>query len=389
MERDKAFLGLIGAVFLMMIGVGMIVALLPQRVIELDGHSRFVGYLASAFALSYVVLQVPIGSLADRFGFKPFLVGGYGVCFIAGLLFYFSDHSSMLFWGRLLQGVGEAPVWALAPALLALRFPRSKGKVMGIYNATIHLGLTAGPLAGIILAQVWQGREAFLLYAALCLLGAVVLGIALPGTKPATVSAGEKWTLSRLGALLRQGGVAGTLAGIALYGAGYGIFLTNIPAYLLEAKDASAIMVGIFFALFYLAVSVAQVVTGPLTDRLGSRVFMAGGVGLAALGLGASPFCDLEWLLLLLSIGSLGMGVFCIASMTFLQGAVPDALKGTIGGAYYLFWGLGMFVGPPLFTMMAQGQGYFWAMQAYVGLLGLGALGIVAVVKRKEYTHIS
>jgi len=377
MERDKTFLGLIGAVFLMMIGVGMIVALLPQRVIELDGHSRFVGYLASAFALSYVVLQVPIGSLADRVGFKPFLVGGYGVCFAAGLLFYFSDHSSMLFWGRLLQGVGEAPVWALAPALLALRFPSSKGKVMGIYNATIHLGLTVGPLVGIAVAKSWQGREAFLLYATLCLLGAVILCVALPGPKPAAAgAASETWTLSRLGALFQQGGVAGTLPGIALYGAGYGIFLTNIPAYLLEVKAASATMVGIFFALFYLAVSLAQVITGPLTDRLGSRIFMVGGLGLAAMGLSASPFCDMGWLLFVLSIGSLGLGVFCIASMTFLQDAVPDALKGTTGGAYYLFWGLGMFVGPPIFAMMAQDQGYFWAMQVYAGLLGLGALGI-------------
>ncbi len=289
----------------------------------------------------------------------------------------------MLFWGRLLQGVGEAPVWALAPALLTLRFPSRKGKVMGIYNATIHLGLMTGSAGGIVVAKIWQKGEPFLLYATLCLLGAVVLGIALPGTKPAAVSERETWTLARLGALLRQGGVAGTLAGIALYGAGYGIFLTNIPAYLLEVKTASATMVGIFFALFYLAVSVAQVVTGPLTDRLGSRIFMAGGLGLAALGMSASPFCDLEGLLLVLSIGSLGLGVFCIASMTFLQGAVPDALKGTTGGAYYLFWGLGMFVGPPLFTMMAQGQGYFWAMQAYAGLLGLGALGIVAMIKRK------
>ncbi|MBP2666921.1 MAG: hypothetical protein H6Q76_1901 [Firmicutes bacterium] len=58
------------------------------------------------------------------------------------------------------------------------------------------------------------------------------------------------------------------------------------------------------------------------------------------------------------------------ASMTFLQDAVPDALKGATGGAYYLFWGLGMFVGPPLFAMMAQDQGYFRAMQVYAGLLG-------------------
>lgn len=50
MERDKTFWGLIGAVFLMMIGVGMIVALLPQRVIELDGHSRVSG-LSVCFVL--------------------------------------------------------------------------------------------------------------------------------------------------------------------------------------------------------------------------------------------------------------------------------------------------------------------------------------------------
>lgn len=383
MERDKIFLGLIGAVFLMMIGVGMIVALLPQRVIELDGHSRSVGFLASAFALSYVVLQVPIGSMADRFGFKPFLVGGYGICFTAGLLFYFSDHSSALFLGRLLQGVGEAPIWALAPALLALRFPNHKGKVMGIYNATIHFGLTAGPLAGIVLAKIWQGREAFLLYAFLCLMGAVILWSVLPGTKILAKSQSEGWTHARLGALVRQNGVTAALAGIALYGAGYGIFLTNIPAYLLQVKAASATTVGIFFALFYLAVSLAQVVTGPLTDRLGSRIFMVGGLGLAALGFSASPFFELSWLLCVLTFGSLGLGVFCIASMSFLQTSVPDALKGATGGAYYLFWGLGMFAGPPLFAFVTQFQGYLWAMLGYAGLLGAGAGVIWTSLKQK------
>ncbi|MHC1762093.1 MAG: MFS transporter [Negativicutes bacterium] len=384
MERDKTFLGLISAVFLMMIGVGMIVALLPQRVIELDGHSRSVGYLASAFALSYVVLQAPIGSLADRFGFKPFLVSGYAICFAAGLFFYFSNHSSTLFFGRLLQGVGEAPVWALAPALLALRFPHRKGRVMGIYNATIHLGLTAGPLAGIALAKIWQGREAFLLYAFFCLLGVVILWGVLPGSKMAAESQSERWTLARLGVLVKQHGVAAALAGIALYGAGYGIFLTNIPAYLLQVKAVSATTVGLFFALFYLAVSLAQVVTGPLTDRLGCRIFMVGGLGLAALGFSASPFCELSWLLCVLTIGSLGLGVFCIASMTFLQNCVPDALKGTTGGTYYLFWGLGMFAGPPLFTAVVQDQGYLGAMLGYACLLGAGAVALWASLNLKQ-----
>ena len=36
--KDKTLLGLNLSAFLMMIGVGMIVALLPQRIIELDGN---------------------------------------------------------------------------------------------------------------------------------------------------------------------------------------------------------------------------------------------------------------------------------------------------------------------------------------------------------------
>ncbi|MDR3331624.1 MAG: hypothetical protein LBT08_03250 [Synergistaceae bacterium] len=66
----------------MMIGVGMIVAFLPQRIIDLDGHERNVGYLASMFAIAYIMLQVPVGTMADKLGFKLFLVAGYLLCFL-------------------------------------------------------------------------------------------------------------------------------------------------------------------------------------------------------------------------------------------------------------------------------------------------------------------
>ena len=46
---------------------------------------------------------------------------------------------------------------------------------MGIYNACMHLGLTAGPLAGVLTARVWIGNEPFLLYAAVCLIGGALV----------------------------------------------------------------------------------------------------------------------------------------------------------------------------------------------------------------------
>jgi MFS family permease len=53
----------------MMIGVGMIVALLPQMVIQFDGSGQNVGYLASMFVVAYIALQVPVGTMADKHGF--------------------------------------------------------------------------------------------------------------------------------------------------------------------------------------------------------------------------------------------------------------------------------------------------------------------------------
>ena len=152
------------AVFLQMAGVGMIVARLPQRIMDLSGSVASVGYLASAFALFYVTFQIPIGMLADRYGIKRFLVGGYLLCSLVGLLYYFSGSANMIFLGRMLQGVGEIPMWALAPALLTLQAPSGKGKSLGIYNASLHCGLTAGSLLGMSLCAAWQDEACFLMF---------------------------------------------------------------------------------------------------------------------------------------------------------------------------------------------------------------------------------
>jgi MFS family permease len=140
------------AVFLLMLGIGMVMALLPQRIIDLSGSASKVGCLASAFAVSYLFLQLPMGRLADRYGFKLFLALGYLLCALTGLLYIAAESPEVIFLGRLLQGAGEAPVWALAPALLSVLYPTAKGRTIGVYNASLHLGLTAGPLLGIFVA---------------------------------------------------------------------------------------------------------------------------------------------------------------------------------------------------------------------------------------------
>jgi MFS family permease len=384
MFRDKTLLGLISAVFLMMVGVGMIVALLPQRIVDLDGNGQSVGYLASAFAISYIVLQVPIGTLSDKLGFKPFLILGYLLCFITGLSFYFSSSSIMIFLSRLLQGAGEAPIWALAPALLSLKFPLAKGKVMGMYNAVIHLGLTVGPILGVLLAKVWKANEVFLVYAILCLLGAVIIYLFVDNSNKRDIKLNNSVDFNNIFKLISDRQALLALVGITLYGAGYGIFLTSIPTFLLQDKGFSSVYIGIFFSLFYVAISISQVITGSLSDKFGPNLFMIIGLILAAVGIFAVPLLGSSWILIILTFASLGLGIFYLASMAFLNETVAESLKGTISGAYYLFWGIGMFFGPPVLSMIAQYITFKLALVAYALILIITASGMAIILNSKR-----
>lgn len=375
--KDRTLLGLNLAVLLMMFGVGMIVAELPQRIVYLDGNGESVGYLASAFAFSYILIQVPMGRLSDRFGFKPFLIIGYLLCFLAGLLFFFATNSGLMFSSRFLQGIGEAPIWALAPALLSVKFPMDKGKVMGIYNAVFHFGLTLGPLGGIALAKALTENEVFLVYSFCCLAGAVVISLLV---EPITKKELKSTSLFDFRSILRLIGQRQTcisLIGIIIYGTGYGTFLTIIPSFLLQEKSVSSVEIGVFFSLFYVAISLSQVITGPLTDIFGRNRFMIIGLLVTIVGIIIAPVLSMPLVLLALTVASLGMGTFHLASMGFLNEIVPDYLKGTISGAYYFFWGIGMFFGPPIIAKLSTCTNFKVSMAGYSLFILLVAIGLM------------
>lgn len=358
---------------LLMLGVGMIVPLLPQRILVLSGSMQSVGYIASTFALTYLLLQLPLGSMADRLGAKPFLVLGYFMCAVSGLVFLVAQTPEAIFFGRLVQGAGEAPIWALGPALLSLAYPNAKGRVIGIYNAAIHAGLTAGPLLGIVLFPSAGSNAPFLIFAALSLFSGIALLRLLPGRSSIPEGSFEQVpSLSVLVGFLRLPGTQAALLGILVYGAAYGIFTSVLPAYLKIVKGFDHQSIGIYFALFYLAISVSQLIVGPLSDKYGRRLFMVSGLVIASLGIVMFDLVAPHWILMPLTVASFGLGVFCVSSMAHLNESVPVAFKGSVSGGYYLSWGLGFFFGPIAVGHIAEianpEAGYYLLALAMLGL---------------------
>lgn len=330
---------------MLMLGVGMIVALLPQRVYAATGSLEAVGLVASVFAVAYLLAQMPIGVLSDRVGAKPLLIGGYVLCGLAGLIFYGWRGADAVLFARVVQGVGEAPVWALGPVILSLARPDTKGREIGIYNAAIHAGLMCGPIAGFLLSPTGQSQAPFLVFAVLAFAAAAITMVCLPAAG-ARSSARRSGGIRSLGRLLAVPDLGATFVGIVLYGAAYGTFLTVLPASLTLTHGFDARAASGLFVVFYAAIGLSQLVVGPLCDRFGRARFMAGGMVLACAGLAAFPAVERVYVYVPLAAASLGLGAFCVASLAELADRVPVELRGATSGSYYLAWGLGYVLGP-------------------------------------------
>jgi len=356
---------------LLMLGVGMIVALLPQRIHEMTGSLESVGLVAAVFALAYLLAQLPVGILSDRLGPGWFLMIGYLLCSASGIVYFSTQTPAGIYLGRVIQGLGEAPIWALGPAVLSLAYPSARGRVIGIYNAAIHIGLTLGPLLGLLIAPGGQGDLPFLVFAVLCLSGGIlVFGFLRQATAPASR---ERPGLQQFLRVLRTRAAVFTLTGVLIYGAGYGVFLTVLPVSLTTTHGFGPTAVSLHFVQFYAAISLSQIVAGARSDRIGRHIFLVWGMALAAAGVASFHLVPGLWAFLPLGLASIGLGMFCVASIAGLNDSVPDSLKGAISGTYYLFWGAGYVLGP-LAIGAAATNAPMLAFAVLAGLFGLQAL---------------
>ncbi len=372
MDKKSMTIALNGSVFLFMLGVGLITPVLPGKIYSFSHSTVQVGILAATFAVSYVFVQIPLGIWADRFGYKRFIVSGYILCGSAGIFYLLAKTSTVLLLGRVVQGLGEAPLWALAPAILSLIHSNRKGKEIGRYNASIHLGLTSGSLLGFVTLKHFSDSSVFLLYVILCVISAVWTLLSVQGKRlvPLPATGVSKKSRARKLVLIKKPSTIVVLTGITLYGVGYGLFMTIIPNYLSQSSLFENDLSGILFIAFYLGITMAQFIGGPLTDKIG-RVFpMILGFSLYSLGMLLFIHMSSLFIFPLLASSSLGLGLFLVGSLAFLNDQVDNYSKGFVSGLFYFFWGAGYCFGPILMGVVSE-----------IGLIrnGFGSLGLIGI----------
>ena len=146
---------------------------------NLGGHSEdavtsllVLGGLLALYDGAEVLLKPVFGTIADRIGARPVLLGGLVAFAAASVLYVVVDSPGWLWAARLGQGAAASAFSPAASALVARLNPAAKhGRAYGSYGFYKSLGYTLGPLLGGVL--VWAGGLR-LLFAVLAALGAVV-----------------------------------------------------------------------------------------------------------------------------------------------------------------------------------------------------------------------
>ena len=146
--------------------------------IELSMSAIALSWVATSYLLANAVVLLSFGRLSDIIGRKKILLTGLIVYSIATLLCSFSTTGFQLILFRVVQGIGSSMIFATSVALLTSVFPKEeRGKAMGIYVATVYVGLSTGPFLGGLLTQALGWRSVFFITVPFGVLAAVLTAL--------------------------------------------------------------------------------------------------------------------------------------------------------------------------------------------------------------------
>ncbi|WP_449537702.1 MFS transporter [Ferdinandcohnia sp. Marseille-Q9671] len=131
-----------------------------QLMIDFTITASTVGLVTSIQFFVYTGLQIPMGILADRYGPTYFLVVGAILTGVGTIIYSLGTHAFVLFFARILTGIGDATIWVNMVLILGQWFTKKEfTRLIGVAGMTGSLGflLATVPFSALIGLLDWRG----------------------------------------------------------------------------------------------------------------------------------------------------------------------------------------------------------------------------------------
>jgi EmrB/QacA subfamily drug resistance transporter len=390
------------ALFMIMLDNTVVNVALPAIQRELGISRAELEWTVAAYALTFASLLLTGGKLGDLVGRRLIFVIGLIVFTASSLFCGLSSSGAELISARAVQGIGAALMMPSTLSIISATFPvRQRGTAIGIWAGVSAMALAIGPLLGGIITEHISWNWIFYVnvpigvaavVAALLVVpeskdtsreqrldlpGLVTSGIALLALVYALIEANQYgWTSARILSLFVIGAVglvafvllesrqrlpmldlslfrSGTFAGANLVAilvtlAMFGIFVF-FPIYMQTFRGWSPIQAGAALLPWTLMIVVFAPIAGKLSDHVGSRWLMAGGMSVVAvccLLLSTVTLHSSFWHMLpAFILGGLGMSFVMTPMSAAAMGAAPVEKAGVASGVLNTFRQVGVALG--------------------------------------------
>ncbi|MEU0567029.1 MFS transporter [Nonomuraea sp. NPDC005983] len=333
-----------------------------------------------------VLLKPVFGTLADRVGARPVLIGGLIAFAAASALYAAADSPGWLWAARLGQGAAASAFSPSASALVARLNPAAKrGRAVGGYGFYKSIGYTLGPLLGGVL--VWAGGLR-LLFAVTAVLGAGVAAWAalavpavppLPRARQTVLDLARRLTASWF--LVPTAALAGATAALSV---GVG-FLPVSGA----AAGLGTVATGAAVSVLAACAALVQPAAGRALDtgRLSTRAGLVAGLLATAAGLACATLPGLPGILAGAALIGAGTGLITPLGFAALAASTPQERLGQTMGSAELGRELGDAGGPLLVATVATFSTLALGFAALAALLAAGpVVALVILVARRRTT---
>jgi DHA1 family inner membrane transport protein len=297
-------LGVLAAgLFLVATNAFVIAGLLPDIAATLGVHTNEVSLSITYYSLVVAIAAPAISILLPRLPRTLLMVVGLLVFVLGGLITVFSDTLLLFTIGRIIAGLGGAAIVPTATAAAAALAPvQRRGRALAFVGIGFTLATAVGAPLGTALGSFGGWRLPLGILVGLAAVVAIVVALSVRGVPLAPpTSVGERFSILRDPRIVAP--LMTTLFMIAGFNTFY-IFTSTIAA---EATGGNGALLAALLFSVGIAGVVGNSVSGPLTDRLGSRRTLGFSLGVMALVLLAIPFAEVSFVALAILFFVLGM----------------------------------------------------------------------------------
>jgi MFS family permease len=371
-----------------------VLPLVGQRVFGLASEAAVLSFIVT-FGFTKALANLYAGRTADRTGRKPLLVAGWLFAIPVPFLLMYAPAWGWIVLANVLLGINQGLCWSMTVVMkIDLVGPKQRGLAMGLNEFAGYLAVgVAAYLSGVIAAAYGLRPWPFAL-GILSVFVALALSVFFvrethgharfeaaggtaphqaPGSSFAALFARVSWKDRTLSSISQAGLVNNLNDGLA-----WGLLPLHFAAAGLAIER-----IAILSAVYPVMWGVCQLVTGALSDRVGRKWMIAGGMWLQALAIALFlvPVNFAVWFAAAVLLG-VGTAMVYPTLLAAIGDVVDPLVRASSVGVYRLWRDSGYAFGALLSGIVAHALGQDAAI-AVVAVLTMGSGAIVAVRMRE------